>query len=88
MGRVGKADFVETAMAIEWKDFDCSGFRTLDLGDVVVVDYEIGHEIGTASETGAKDAPGRTSWIMTDVWALEHQSWRLVARHPEPRTVG
>ena len=75
---MNRKSFVATALAAEWRSFGLSDFRALHLRDVVVVDYSLRQE----AVLNGSHLP--REWVMSDVWALEDDVWRLAFRHPEP----
>ena len=85
LGRLGKAEWIASALEVEWERFTVSVVRVVALDEVVVVDHDIEQEM-KASPRWAPGAPTRTHWAITDVWAAEHGAWRLVCRHPELKT--
>jgi hypothetical protein len=82
LGRLDKEGWITAALSVEWQRFEISIVRVVDLGEVMLVDHDVAQEMSAPPEW-APDAPRRTRWITTDVWAADSGIWRLTSRHPE-----
>lgn len=74
---VGRDAWLAAALAIDWVRFDLHQLRSVDLGDVVVVDCRLSQVVRLGDAT----VPSR--WVVSDTWSAQSGRWRLVARHPE-----
>lgn len=77
----GKTEWIDASCAVNWHWFEISISREVDLGDVRIVEALVRQSrdpSSTEETTSAVIAEG----VVVDVWALEDDTWRLVARHP------
>jgi ketosteroid isomerase-like protein len=73
----GRVEWIAAATVIPWVRFDVHEVRAVTLAHAVVVDSRM-------SQVVRRDGQEQHSiWVVTDVWALEDEQWRLVARHPD-----
>ncbi|GAA2473566.1 hypothetical protein [Terrabacter carboxydivorans] len=78
----GKREWIDASCAVTWHWFHVTVCRELDLGGVMVVESIIRQAREPSAGEGAT-GPVTAEGVVVDVWTLESESWRLVARHPQ-----
>lgn len=77
----GKTEWIDASLGVTWHWFQITIRREVDLGDVRIVEALV-RQSREPSATEDTTSPVTAEGIVVDVWALEGDTWRLVARHP------
>ena len=77
----GKQEWIDASCGVAWHWFQIEVLRTVELGDVVLVESLIKQSREPAAGEDAT-GPVAAQGIVADAWVLEAGQWRLIARHP------